>query len=303
MGALGVSQFVDLLVGGLAVGCVYSLVALGFAMIMRATSIIHFAQGELMMLGAMCGLTSLWLLPVLPLLLVVAVGMVSSGFIAVMMELLVYRTLRRRRVPIMNIITATVGMSILCINAARLIWGSEPLRFPELFAATAYEFAGIRISPQLFWIMVMAVAIMGALQLFLKFTRTGIAMQAVAQDPEAAQLMGANLTRMMAYTFAISGMMAGAAGIMLGSMLFAFFEMGFITGLKGFVAATLGGLGSIAGAMLGGILFGLIETFSTVFLSSAYKDAIGMILLIAILLVLPSGLVGLWQRGKTWRLQ
>ena len=298
MGALGVSQFVDLLVGGLAVGCVYSLVALGFAMIMRATSIIHFAQGELMMLGAMCGLTSLWLLPVLPLLLVVAVGMVSSGFIAVMMELLVYRTLRRRRVPIMNIITATVGMSILCINAARLIWGSEPLRFPELFAATAYEFAGIRISPQLFWIMVMAVAIMGALQLFLKFTRTGIAMQAVAQDPEAAQLMGANLTRMMAYTFAISGMMAGAAGIMLGSMFFAFFEMGFITGLKGFVAATLGGLGSIAGAMLGGILFGLIETFSTVSLSSPYKDAIGMILLIAILLVLPSGLVGLWQRRR-----
>jgi branched-subunit amino acid ABC-type transport system permease component len=298
MGALGVSQFVDLLVGGLAVGCVYSLVALGFAMIMRATSIIHFAQGELMMLGAMCGLTSLWLLPVLPLLLVVAVGMVSSGLIAVMMELLVYRTLRRRRVPIMNIITATVGMSILCINAARLIWGSEPLRFPELFAATAYEFAGIRISPQLFWIMVMAVAIMGALQLFLKFTRTGIAMQAVAQDPEAAQLMGANLTRMMAYTFAISGMMAGAAGIMLGSMFFAFFEMGFITGLKAFVAATLGGLGSIAGAMLGGILFGLIETFSTVFLSSAYKDAIGMILLIAILLVLPSGLVGLWQRRR-----
>jgi branched-chain amino acid transport system permease protein len=277
---------------------VYSLIALGFAMIMRATNIIHFAQGEVMMLGCMCGLTSLWLLPVLPLLLVVGVGMASSGLIAVAMELAVYRTLRRRRVPIMNVITATVGMSILCINAARIIWGSEPLRFPELFATTAYEFAGVRISPQLFWIMVMGVAIMGALQLFLKHTRTGIAMQAVAQDPEAAQLMGANLTRMMAYTFAISGMMAGAAGIMLGSMFFAFFEMGFITGLKGFVAATLGGLGSIAGAMLGGILFGLIETFSTVFLSSAYKDGIGMILLIAILLILPSGLVGLWQKRR-----
>jgi branched-chain amino acid transport system permease protein len=161
-------------------------------------------------------------------------------------------------------------MSILCINAARIIWGSEPLRFPELFATTAYEFGGVRISPQLFWIMVMGVAIMGALQLFLKYTPTGLAMQAVAQDQEAAQLMGANLTRMM----------------------------GFITGLKGFVAATLGGLGSIAGAMLGGILFGLIETFSTVFLSSAYKDGIGMILLIAILLVLPSGLVGLWQKRR-----
>jgi branched-chain amino acid transport system permease protein len=293
---VSVSQLIDLIVGGLAIGCVYSLIALGFAMIMRATSIIHFAQGEVMMLGCMCGLTALWLLPHLPLLLVLAVGMVSSGVIAVAMELAVYRTLRRRRVPIINVITATVGMSILCINAARIIWGSEPLRFPELFATTAYDFAGVRISPQLFWIMVMGIAIMGALQLFLKHTRTGIAMQAVAQDPDAAQLIGANLTRMTAYTFAIAGMMAGAAGVMLGSMFFAFFEMGFITGLKGFVAATLGGLGSIAGAMLGGILFGLIETFSAVFLSSAYKDGIGMILLIAILLVLPSGLVGLWRR-------
>jgi branched-subunit amino acid ABC-type transport system permease component len=296
MAGIGFAQLIDLLVGGLAIGCVYSLVALGFAMIMRATSIIHFAQGEVMMLGCMCGLTSLWLLPALPLPLVLAVGMVSSGLIAVGMELAVYRTLRRRRVPIMNVITATVGMSILCINASRIIWGSEPLRFPELFATDAYVFAGVRISPQLFWIMVMGLAIMAALQLFLKHTRTGIAMQAVAQDPETAQLMGANLTRMMAYTFAISGMMAGAAGVMLGSMFFAFFEMGFITGVKGFIAATLGGLGSIAGAMLGGILFGLIETFSTVFLSSAYKDGIGMILLIAILLVLPSGLVGLWQK-------
>jgi branched-subunit amino acid ABC-type transport system permease component len=295
---VSVSQLIDLIVGGLAIGCVYSLIALGFAMIMRATSIIHFAQGEVMMLGCMCGLTALWLVPNLPLLLVLAVGMVSSGAIAVAMELAVYRTLRRRRVPIINVITATVGMSILCINAARIIWGSEPLRFPELFATTAYDFAGVRISPQLFWIMVMGIAIMGALQLFLKHTRTGIAMQAVAQDPDAAQLIGANLTRMTAYTFAIAGMMAGAAGVMLGSMFFAFFEMGFITGLKGFVAATLGGLGSIAGAMLGGILFGMIETFGAVFLSSAYKDGIGMVLLIAILLVLPSGLVGLWR--KRW---
>ncbi len=295
---VSVSQLIDLIVGGLAIGCVYSLIALGFAMIMRATSIIHFAQGEVMMLGCMCGLTALWLVPNLPLLLVLAVGMVSSGVIAVAMELAVYRTLRRRRVPIINVITATVGMSILCINAARIIWGSEPLRFPELFATTAYDFAGVRISPQLFWIMVMGIAIMGALQLFLKHTLTGIAMQAVAQDPDAAQLIGANLTRMTAYTFAIAGMMAGAAGVMLGSMFFAFFEMGFITGLKGFVAATLGGLGSIAGAMLGGILFGMIETFGAVFLSSAYKDGIGMVLLIAILLVLPSGLVGLWR--KRW---
>ena len=285
----------ELLAGGLAIGCVYSLVALGFAMIIRATGIIHFAQGELLMLGSMSGLSTLWLLPKLPAVAVLACGMVASGVLAVAMEFLVYRPLRLRRVALMNVITATVGMSILCINAARLLWGSEPLRYPELFSTSTYRFAGVPISPQLVWIMVFGVVLMGLLQLFLKRTRTGLVMQAVAQDAEVAQLMGANLTRMMLYTFAIAGMMAGAAGVMFGSVFFSFFEMGFLLGIKGFVAATLGGLGSLAGAMLGGILFGLIETFSAVYVSSAYKDAIGMVLLIVILLFLPSGLVGLWK--------
>jgi branched-chain amino acid transport system permease protein len=295
---LDLTYFWDLLVGGLAIGCVYSLVALGFAMIIRATGIIHFAQGEVMMLGSMSALSALWLLPSLPAAVVMLVGMLASGIVSVAMEFLVYRTLRLRRIPIMNVITATVGMSILCINAARIIWGSEPLRYPDLFGTHVYDFAGVRVSPQLVWIMVMGLGLMGILQLFLKHTRIGLAMQAVAQDPDAAQLMGANLTKMMLCTFAIAGMMAGAAGVMLGSLFFSFFQMGFITGLKGFIAATLGGLGSLGGAMLGGILFGLIETFTAVFVSSAYKDGIGMVLLILILLVSPSGLVGLWKRGR-----
>jgi branched-subunit amino acid ABC-type transport system permease component len=292
------TYFWDLLVGGLAIGCVYSLIALGFAMIIRATGIIHFAQGEVMMLGSMSALSALWLLPRLPAVAVMLAGMIAAGVVSVAMEFFVYRTLRVRRIPIMNVITATVGMSILCINAARIIWGSEPLRYPDLFGTLAYAFAGVRVSPQLVWIMVMGLAVMGILQLFLKHTRTGLAMQAVAQDPDAAQLMGANLTKMMVYTFGIAGIMAGAAGVMLGSLFFSFFQMGFVTGLKGFIAATLGGLGSIGGAMLGGILFGLIETFSAVYLSSAYKDGIGMVLLIFILLFSPTGLVGLWKRHR-----
>jgi branched-subunit amino acid ABC-type transport system permease component len=246
----------------------------------------------------MAGLSSLWLLPRLPALAVMLIAMVGAGLVSVAMEFFVYRTLRMRRIPLMNVITATVGMSILFINAARIIWGSEPLRYPDLFGTLAYTFAGVRISPQLVWIMVMGLALMGILQVFLKHTRTGLAMQAVAQDPEAAQLMGANLTKMMVCTFGVAGVMAGAAGVMVGSLFFSFFQMGFIIGLKGFIAATLGGLGSLAGAMLGGILFGLIETFAAVFVSSAYKDGIGMVLLIFILLASPSGLVGLWKRRR-----
>lgn len=286
----------EVAVGGLAIGCVYSLVALGFALIMRATAIIHFAQGEILMLGSMIALSAVVALPKMPPLLVLGCGMLAGGLLAVAMEFLVYRPLRARRVPLMNVITATVGMSILCINAARIVWGSEPLRYPELFDVGVYEFLGVRVSPQLLWIMVFGVILMVLLQIFLRRTRTGLVMQAVAQDADAAQLMGANLARMMIYTFAISGMMAGAAGVMVGSLFFSFFEMGFVTGLKGFVAATLGGLGSLSGAMLGGILFGLIETFSAVYVSSAYKDGIGMVLLIAILLFLPTGLIGIWKK-------
>jgi branched-chain amino acid transport system permease protein len=291
------AALLEVAVGGVAIGCVYSLLALGYSMIIRASGIIHFAQGEVMMLGSMCGLSALWAAPWLHPAFVLLVGMVAGGALAAAMELLVYRTLRRRGVPLMNIITATVGFSILLMNAARLGWGSEPLRYPDMFHG-AVELGGIRISPQLLWIAASAFAIMLGLQAFLSKTRAGLAMQAVAQDPDAAQLMGVNLSRSMAGTFAVAGAMAGAAGVMLGSLFFSFFEMGFINGLKAFVAATLGGLGSIGGAMLGGILFGLIETFGAVFISSAYKDAIGMLLLIAILLVLPQGLAGLWRRPR-----
>jgi len=290
--------FWDLFVGGVAIGCVYSLIALGFTMIIRATGIIHFAQGEVMMLGSMSGITVLAFFPQMPAIIVLILGMLASGIIAVGMELFVYRTLRVRRIPIMNIITATVGMSILFMNAARIIWGSEPLRYPDIFGTESFIFSGIPVSPQLVWITIFGIIIASILQVFLKYTSTGLAMQAMAQDPHAAQLMGANLTKITVYTYAIAGMMAGAAGVMLGSLFFSFFQMGFVTGLKGFIAATLGGLGSLGGAMLGGIVFGLLETFGAVYISSAYKDGIGMVLLIAILFFYPTGLVGLWKRNK-----
>ncbi|MGA7323726.1 MAG: branched-chain amino acid ABC transporter permease [Rhodomicrobium sp.] len=283
------NQFVQGIIGGLAIGCIYSLIALGITMIIRATEILHFAQGELMMIGSMAGLSAMRAAD-LPFFAVLIIGMICGGLAAVVVELSIYRTLRSLRVPLINVVVSTLGVSLILQNVARLIWGSEPLRYPSLFAIRGVEIDGFAISPQLIWIVVLGFAMMASLQLFFRYTRLGIAMQAAAQDPEAAFLMGVSVKRTTTFTFLIAGVMAGAAGVLLGSLFFASFNMGFLTGIKAFVAATLGGLGSLTGAMLGGILFGLIETFSGVLISTAYKDAVGMALLIAILLLAPSGL-------------
>jgi branched-subunit amino acid ABC-type transport system permease component len=249
------------------------------------------------MLGAMFGVTAHRLLP-LPFIALLVVGMVFGGLAAVAIELGVYRTLRLRRVPLMNIIIATVGMSILLQNTGQLVWGSEPIAYPKLFATESYSIGPARVAPQLVWIIVLGIFVMVLLQLFLAFTRTGRAMQAAAQSPETAQLMGINLTRITAYTYGIGGVLGGGAGVLLGSLFYASFSMGFLPAMKAFVAATLGGLGSIGGAMAGGILFGLIETFAAISISTSYKDAVGMILLILILLAWPEGLVGLIRHGR-----
>jgi branched-chain amino acid transport system permease protein len=290
-----VGQFVEIAAGGLAIGAIYGLIALGFSMIVRATGIIHFAQGEVMMLGALAGWSAATIFAA-QFILVLLAGTFFGAVSALLMYVLVYRFLGRWGVPLNNIIIATIGMSILAQNLAMLAWGTEPLAYPKLFAASVYDLGSVRVSPQHLWIIALGIGLGIVLQSFLKFTRTGIALQAAAQDPEAAQLMGINLPHSIGLTFAIGGAMAGAAGVLLGSLFFASFSMGFVTGIKAFVAATLGGLGSIGGALVGGLAFGLIETFSAQWISNSYRDAVGMALLIFILLAMPEGLVGLLRR-------
>jgi branched-subunit amino acid ABC-type transport system permease component len=288
--AMTVDQFVQTMLGGLAIGCIYSLIALGISMIIRATDILHFAQGEMLMIGSMMGISA-FRLQDMPFGFVLLTGIIGGGLVSMLIELVVYRTLRRRRVALINVMIATLGVSIVLQNVARLVWGSEPLRYPTLFASKGVIVAGFAISPQLVWIVLLSGLIMAALIVFFRYTRLGIAMQAAAQDPDVARLMGISVDRTTTCTFAVSGMMAGAAGVLLGSLFFASFNMGFLIGIKAFVAATLGGLGSVAGAMIGGLVFGLIETFSGTLISTAYKDAVGMVVLIVILLFMPAGLL------------
>lgn len=284
-------MILDPLIGGIAMGCIYSLIALGYNMIIRAMNLLHFAQGEVMMVGALSGVTLVSVLRV-PYLVAIPLVMVLCGLLALAMDACAYRPVRRRNVPTINLIIATLGMSILLSNTAILIWGAEPVRYPAIYGSAVLLVGPLRIPPQFLAPLVIGGLLMVGLQFFFSRSLAGVAMRAAAQDRDTARLMGINIDRMIRYTFAISGAMGGAAGALLGPIIFASFNMGEIIGIKAFVAATLGGLGSMPGAMVGGILFGLIETFGALWISSGYKDAIGYAIMIAILLVAPAGLFG-----------
>src|SRR2546427_1044563 len=285
------TMILDPLIGGIAMGCIYSLIALGYNMLIRAMNLLHFAQGEVMMVGALSGVTLVSALHV-PYLVAIPLIMVLCAALSLALDAFAYRPIRRRNVPVINLIIATLGVSIVLSNGAILVWGAEPIRYPTIYGSGALMLGPVRLPPQFLAPLLVGGGLMVALQLFFTRSLVGIAMRAAAQDRETARLMGIDIDRTIQYTFAISGAMGGAAGALLGPIIFASFNMGEVIGIKAFVAATLGGLGSMPGAMVGGIVFGVIETFAALFISSGYKDALGYGVMIAILLVAPSGLFG-----------
>ena len=281
---------VQQVIGGLAIGVVYSLIGLGFTMLIRALDLVNLAQGEMVMIGGLVGFTLVASLG-LPFPLTFLVVLAVTALVGVVLEFVVFRPMRRGGSPMINLLIVTIGISILLQNVARLAWGSEPLRYPRVFGTRPFVFGEVVVASYVPWVLVFGVAVMVALQLFFARTPTGIAMRASAQDPVAARLMGVSVDRMITYTFAISAALGGAGGVLIAPVFFASFNMGEI-GLKAFVAATIGGLGSMPGAMLGGVVLGLVETFSAFWVSSEYRDAIAYGILILVLLFLPSGILG-----------
>jgi branched-subunit amino acid ABC-type transport system permease component len=276
------------LVGGIAIGCIYSLIALGYTMIIRAIGLVNFAQGEVMMVGALLG-WSLLTSYRLPYLVVLLLAMVMTALLGLVLDWLIYRPAQRRGAPTLNVIITTIGLSIVLRNAAQLIWGSEPLGYPPIFQPDPILIGGVAVASHNLTVLLVGLACMGGLQLFFQRTRTGLAMRAAAQDPDMARIMGVSVERMVSYTFAISAALGAAGGVLLAPIFFASFDMGAI-GIKSFAAATVGGLGNVPGAMVGGVVLGVIETLGAAFVSSAYKDAIGYGIMILVLLFAPSGL-------------
>ncbi|HUB45069.1 MAG TPA: branched-chain amino acid ABC transporter permease [Acetobacteraceae bacterium] len=292
------SIFIQQIFNGLTVGGIYALIALGYTMVYGVMRLINFAHGDLCILGAFIGLTLLSSAigseqpgpAMLALAFVVAIIVVAVA--GLVLELVAYRPLRKA--DRLAAVVSALGASILIENGIMLIWGPNVHVFPAgLLPQTTWYVAGAAITFVQVMIILASLVLMAALYLFVHHTRFGTAIRAAAIDQDTARLMGINVSRVIASVFIIGPALGAIGGLFIGVYYReAYFTMGWTYGLYAFIAAILGGIGNIPGAMLGGVLLGLFNAFAAGYVSSSWQDAITFGLLIAILLVRPTGLLG-----------
>ncbi len=282
-------MILQLMVTGLAMGSIYALVALGFALIYQALNVVNFAQGEFVMLGAYVFLTLADLVHI-PYLLAVPLACIVMALFAYLFQLSAYSPLQNAH--FLTIIASTVGVSIVLKNMARIVWGPEPRAVTAALPGDTIVIGSLRLDPQHIVIIISTIALVALLYLFLEKTITGKSMRATAQNRTAAYLMGIRVNRMTSITFILSTILATLAGVLLAPVFFATPTMGSIVGLKGFAATVVGGFGNMQGAIFGGLLLGLVEIFGAAYVSSMYRDAFAFIVLILVLLFWPQGLFG-----------
>ena len=295
--------FLQQIVNGLSLGGIYALIALGYTMVYGIIELINFAHGDVYTLGTFFSLAILTALGVsgqvqgpalLAIVLVTILGaMLLCGIVGVLIERLAYR--RLRNAPRLAPLITAIGMSFILENVMQLWRGPSPVPFPQVIPNPSVTLGGVDVSAKQGLVIVLAIVIMLALQLFISNTRMGKAMRATAQDRDAAQLMGINVNTTIAMTFLIGSALAGAAGFVSGVYYgTTWFFNGFEAGLKAFTAAVLGGIGNIAGAMLGGFSIGLIEAIATQYIpqGAQWSNVVVFSVLVLVLIFRPSGLLG-----------
>lgn len=283
------SQVVQYIFTGLTVGAIYALVALGFNIIYNVTEVINFAQGEFCVWGGLI-LAVLSESIGIPLFLsfFITVGLVA------LLGIVMYRGgIRPLRQPtLLTMIMATIALSIILKGLAMFIWGKDPYAVKPFLAGPPVEIQGAFIQVQTFWVLGISAALVVTLTLFFQRTLTGKAMRACADNPGAASLVGISPTRMILFAFALSAALGAIGGAIITPITLMEYDRGAMLALKGFGAAILGGLGNFYGAVAAGFALGLLESFATGFISSSYKDAVALLVLLIVLFVRPQGLLG-----------
>ncbi|QIE43125.1 branched-chain amino acid ABC transporter permease [Meridianimarinicoccus aquatilis] len=277
------------LVSGLGLGAMYGLVALGFQITYSVCGRVNFAQGSMVMLGAVLGYV-LTVRAGLPVIVAYPLALIGCGLMGVVVEALLVRPFANRGSDAW--LMATVAGGILLDNAVLFTFGNEPRSLSSPLVETSWQILGTGVYPQQLLIPVVAIGAALALQLLFRRTRQGRALLAVVQNPQAARLMGINTGLMISGSFALSAMLAGAAGLLIAPLFSVHSDMGTLFGIKAFAVAILGGMTSAWGVMLAGFLYGLVEAFVTTYLGSSYTYIVVFALLIAVLAIKPSGLFG-----------
>ncbi|HSE94050.1 MAG TPA: branched-chain amino acid ABC transporter permease [Methylomirabilota bacterium] len=278
-------QLAQYLASGLVVGGVYALIGLGFVIVYSVTRIVNFAQGEMVMLGALGMVTLVDRGLGIPVAFALTVGGVAA--LGAVLERVAVHPLRAA--PALTVLIVTIGASIALRGLALVAWGTDPFALRPFSAGPPVHVLGAVIVRQGLWVLALAALVFAGLWLFFTWTYAGIAVRACAVSPRAARLMGIRVDRVFLLAFALAAALGATAGAVVAPITYATYDMGLMLGLKGFVAAVLGGLVSPPGAIAGGFLLGILESFGAGLVSSGYKDAVAFVILIALCLVQVAG--------------
>ena len=285
---------------GVTIGVVYGMVALGISLIYSGLDIVHFAHGEIYMFGAFFGLVLAKDMSI-PYPAALIGAMILAGLMGMLIERVFYRRLTRSgggyTVAGMGMIICGFGMPVALMNVAFLIWGADAKPF-SINLGMPLQISNISIPQSYLLTAVVSFALMGLLHFFLKYTKIGLAVRAVAQNKDIAYLMGINVPVFISLIFGLACALAAAAGVLIGPMQSVQVEMGYLMLMKAFAAAVVGGFGSLPGALLGGILVGIFENLGAAYISPSHKDIYAFLLLILVLMIRPSGLFGIEAKVK-----
>jgi len=284
------SDFLQLLIAGLATGGIYALVAIGFTLLWQTSQTINFAQGEFVMLPAFFMLIAMSAFGV-PFWGAVVIGIVVSALVLGLLfkRLLVDPMLRQGVLPLA---IATMALALFLKESVKDFYSAEAQPFPPIAAATNISIFGATVALQSLIVVAIAVAAVVALQLFLNRTRTGRQMQATAQNPSVARILGIPVERMILLAFVINAVLAALASALVTPIYLAKFSNGEYLGMAAFIAAIVGGFNQVRGAIVGGLLLGVVDNFAAAYLSAQYRAAIPLLLLIVVIVFRPQGLVG-----------
>ena len=290
------SQFLQVMMSGLAIGSIYALAAIGFTLVWQAARTVNFAQGEFVMLPAFFVLVGTHVLHIplwAALLFAMALSVLILGF--VFKKLVVEPILPSGGI---SLIIATMALGILLKESVKEFYGAEAQPYPSMFPNDPIEVFGAVVSMQDILNLVISLGIVVLLTLFLNRTRTGRCMQATAQNPAVAENLGVNVRRMILYAFLINAALAALASFLITPVYLAKFSNGETLGLIAFIAAIVGGFNQIRGALAGGLLIGVLDNLTATYVTAEYRAALPLVLLIVIILVRPQGLLGT-SEGRT----